>query len=90
LVLPLQNLYRRLNQTFRKNGFVEAVGSLCEPHYADLEKGGWPGINPVVYGKMMMVGFFEDLLSQRTSTSRCDDSRAIRESWLSEWIGPSS
>ena len=28
---------------------------------------------------MLMVGFFEDLPSQRAIAARCDDSRAIRE-----------
>jgi transposase len=33
----------------------------------------------VTYFKMLMVGFFEDLPSQRAIAARCDDNRAIRE-----------
>lgn len=71
--------YRKLEETLRKKGFAEEVWKLCEPAYADESKGGRPGIDPVVYFKMQMVGFFEDLPSQRAIAARCDDSRAIRE-----------
>jgi transposase len=71
--------YQKLDATLRKHHFSEQVWKLCKPAYADLSKGGRPGIDPVVYFKMQMVGFFEDLPSQRAISSRCDDSRAIRE-----------
>ena len=71
--------YRKLDETLRENRFAEEVWKLCAPHYADAEKGGRPGIDPVTYFKMLMVGFFEDLPSQRAIAARCDDSRAIRE-----------
>jgi hypothetical protein len=71
--------YRRLEGTLQEKGFAAGVWKLCAPAYADLSKGGRPGIDPVVYFKMQMVGFFEDLPSQRAIASRCDDSRAIRE-----------
>lgn len=71
--------YRRLNETLRESRFAEEVWKLCAPHYAEAEKGGRPGIDPVTYFKMLMVGFFEDLPSQRAIAARCDDSRAIRE-----------
>jgi transposase len=71
--------YRKLEETLKAKGFAAEVWKLCEPAYADASKGGKPGIDPVVYFKMQMVGFFEDLPSQRAIASRCDDSRAIRE-----------
>src|SRR5688572_11069231 len=39
---------------------------------------GRPGIDPVVYLKMIMVGFFEDLPSERAIAARCADSMSIR------------
>ena len=54
--------YRRVNATFEKIGFARKVWAICEPAYADPSKGGRPGIDPVVYLKMLTVGFFEDLL----------------------------
>src|SRR5215218_9086703 len=71
--------YRKLEETLRRMEFAKKVWELCEPAYADESKGGRPGIDPVVYFKMQMVGFFEDLPSQRAIAARCDDSRAIRE-----------
>lgn len=71
--------YQKLKETLQRLGFAEEVWKLCEPHYAEEKKGGRPGIDPVIYFKMLMVGFFEDLGSQRAIAARCDDSRAIRE-----------
>jgi len=51
---------------------------LCAPAY-DKSGVGRPGIDPVVYLKMMMVGFFEDLPSERAIAARCADSIAIRQ-----------
>src|SRR5437870_10034888 len=44
----------------------------------DARKGGQPGIDPEVYFKMLMVGFFENLASERAIAARCADSLAIR------------
>lgn len=71
--------YVKLNETLAKMSFAEKVWEVCLPHYADEKKGGRPGIDPVVYFKMQMVGFFENLPGQRAIAARCDDSRAIRE-----------
>ena len=40
----------------------------------DAQKGGQPGIDPEVYFKMLMVGFFENLASERAIAARCADS----------------
>src|SRR5215217_2215005 len=71
--------YRKLEATLQELGFAAEVWKLCQPVYAKASRGGRPGIDPVVYFKMLMVGFFEDLPSQRAIAARCDDSRAIRE-----------
>lgn len=71
--------YRKLEATLQAQNFATEVWKLCQPAYADEQRGGRPGIDPVVYFKMLMVGFFEDLPSQRAIAARCDDSRAIRE-----------
>jgi transposase len=70
--------YRRVNQTLEKMGFAKKVWEVCKPAYADASKGGRPGIDPVVYLKMLMVGFFENLPSERAIASRCADSFSIR------------
>ena len=71
--------YVKLNGTLKQMRFAEKVWELCLAHYAEEKKGGRLGIDPVVYFKMQMVGFFENLPGQRAIAARCDDSRAIRE-----------
>jgi len=51
--------YRRVNATLAKMNFARQVWAICEPAYADPARGGRPGIDPVVYLKMLMIGFFE-------------------------------
>ena len=70
--------YERVDETLRKMGFAQEVWRICEPAYAKAARGGRPGIDPVVYLKMLMVGFFEDLPSERAIASRCADSFSIR------------
>jgi transposase len=70
--------YRRVNRTLEKVQFAKQVWKICQPAYADPSRGGRPGIDPVVYLKMLMVGFFEDLPSERSIASRCGDSLSIR------------
>jgi hypothetical protein len=68
--------YRRVNATLEKMDFARQVWAICEPAYADASRGGRPGIDPVVYLKMLTVGFFEDLPSERAIASRSDTSTA--------------
>ena len=70
--------YRRVNATLEKMDFARQVWTICAPAYADASRGGRPGIDPVVYLKMLTVGFFEDLPSERAIASRCADSLSIR------------
>ena len=70
--------YGKLEETLESFGFAAKVRALCAPAYK-TSGAGRPGIDPVVYLKMMMVGFFENLPSERAIASRCDDSIAIRQ-----------
>jgi transposase len=70
--------YAKLEETLESFGFATKVRALCAPAY-NTSGAGRPGIDPVVYLKMMMVGFFENLPSERAIAARCDDSIAIRE-----------
>src|SRR5712664_3875124 len=69
--------YAKLEETLESFGFAEKVRALCAPAYKG-GKAGRPGIDPVVYLKMIMVGFFEDLPSERAIAARCADSMSIR------------
>ena len=79
VVLPAKcRFYSKLAETLESFGFADKVRELCAPAY-DQSGNGRPGIDPVVYLKMMMVGFFEDLPSERAIAARCADSIAIRQ-----------
>jgi transposase len=71
------NFYAKLEQTLESFGFAAKVRALCAPAY-NKSGVGRPGIDPVVYLKMIMVGFFEDLPSERAIAARCADSLSIR------------
>ena len=70
--------YELLNETLERMNFPGQVRAICAPAYADEAKGGRPGIDPVVYFKMLMIGFFEGLESERQIASRCADSLSLR------------
>ena len=70
--------YRKLDETLGQIGFTEGVREICKPAYADSSRGGRPGIDPAVYFKMLMIGFFENLPSERSIASRCADSLSLR------------
>ncbi len=70
--------YELLNETLEKINFAEQVWTSCAPAYAEAKRGGRPGIDPVTYFKMLMVGFFEGLASERAIAARCADSLSLR------------
>jgi len=79
VVLPAKGrFYSKLEETLESFGFADKVRALCAPAY-DKSGTGRPGIDPAVYLKMIMVGFFEDLPSERAISARCADSIAIRQ-----------
>lgn len=69
--------YTALEQQLGEARFDEFVEDLCAPFYA--EKRGRPSIPPGVYFRMLFVGYFEGLDSQRGIAWRCQDSLSIRE-----------
>jgi len=77
---PAHSFYQKLDAALAEFGFGEQVRGLAAPFYEmDARKGGQPGIDPEVYFKMLMVGFFENLASERAIAARCADSLSIRE-----------
>ena len=69
--------YAQLDATLHSFDFAAQARALCAPAYS-ATGAGRPGIDPLVYFKMLMVGFFEDLASERGMAERCSDSIAIR------------
>lgn len=70
--------YLKLEDSLQDIGFAKGVREICRPAYAEASKGGRPGIDPAVYFKMLMIGFFENLPSERSIASRCADSLSLR------------
>ena len=70
--------YELLNRTLEEMEFASQVWALCAPAYAAAARGGRPGIDPVVYFKMLMIGFFEGIESERAIALRCEDSLSLR------------
>jgi transposase len=68
--------YDRLNRLLADHSFDRFAEDLCRPHYADGQ--GRPGIPPGVYFRMLLVGYFEGIDSQRGIAWRCADSLALR------------
>jgi transposase len=73
---PGHVFYQRLNRLLREAGFDAYVEELCEPYYAQA---GRPGIPPGTYIRMLFVGYFEGIDSQRGIAWRCKDSLSLRE-----------
>lgn len=59
---PGHPFYSKLNQVLAAAGFDEFVETLCSSAY---KHGGRPGIPPGVYFRMLFVGYFEGIDSQR-------------------------
>lgn len=73
---PGHPFYEALNRLLAEAKFDEQVESWCEPHYAGS---GRPGLAPGVYFRMLLVGYFEGLDSQRGIAWRCSDSLSLQE-----------
>lgn len=67
--------YERLNRLLEACGFDEFVESICKPFYAAL---GRPSLVPGMYFRLLMVGYFEGIDSERGIAWRAADSLGIR------------
>jgi transposase len=75
---PGHPFYRRLNQLLAEAGFDRWIEARCRAYYATQEKRGQPSIPPGVYFRMLLVGYFEGIDSQRGIAWRCADSLSLR------------
>ena len=72
---PGHPFYTKLNTVLAEAAFDEFVEKLCAPYY---KEGGRPSIPPGIYFRMLFVGYFEGLDSQRGIAWRCADSLGLR------------
>src|SRR3954468_17028967 len=67
--------YQRLNQVLDAHGFDEFVEAQCAPFYATL---GRPSLLPGTYFRLLLIGYFEGIDSERGIAWRTGDSLALR------------
>ena len=73
---PAHPFYQKLNALLATAGFDLFCANSCRKFYA--AKMGRPSIPPAVYFRMLMLGYFEKLDSEREIAWRCADSLALR------------
>jgi hypothetical protein len=74
---PGHPFYQKLNALLAEAGFDVWLEKLCAPYYAT--EMGRKSIPPGVYFRMVLIGYFEGLSSQRGIAWRCCDSRSLAE-----------
>ncbi len=74
---PGHPFYKRLSELFKEHDFDTFVEGLSAPFYA--ERMGRPSLPPTVYFRLMLVGYFEGLDSERGIAWRLADSLSLRE-----------
>lgn len=73
---PGHPFYQRLNEVLAKHGFDEWVEGQCQRFYA--ERMGRPSLPPGTYFRILLVGYFEGIDSERGIAWRIADSLALR------------
>ena len=74
---PGHAFYRRLDTLLAQCGLDDADEAACRPYYDAC--GGRDSIAPGVYFRMLFIGYFEAIDSQRGIAWRCADSLSLRE-----------
>ena len=76
-VAPSHPFYRRLNDVLRAGDFDAFVERTCQKFYA--ARMGRPSVAPGVYFRLLLLGYFEGLDSERGIAWRAADSLALRD-----------
>jgi transposase len=74
---PGHPFYKQLNRLLAEDGFDHWLEKHCRPYYHATQ--GRPSIPPGVYFRMILIGYFEGISSQRGIAWRCCDSRSLAE-----------
>ena len=73
---PGHAFYERLNELLDQHGFDRQVEHLCRKFYKPQY--GRPSLGPGVYFRMLLIGYFEGLDSERAIAWRAADSLSLR------------
>jgi transposase len=75
---PGHRFYEKLNELLSEAKFDRRVEQICSPYFEGDDKPGRPSIAPGVYFRMLFVGYFEGIESERGLEWRCADSLSLR------------
>ena len=70
--------YAELNRLLAEADFDRWIERRCRRYYEQEEKRGRPSLPPGIYFRMLLVGYFEGIDSQRGIAWRCADSLSLR------------
>jgi len=76
---PGHPFYRKLNELLAEANFDRWIERRCQQYYEQEETRGQRSIPPGVYFRMLLVGYFEGIDSQRGIAWRCADSLSLRQ-----------
>lgn len=71
--------YEALSKLLDEARFDEKAEALCAKHYAEDDQPGRPSIAPGLYFRMLLIGYFEGIGSERGIAWRCADSMSLRD-----------
>lgn len=75
---PRHRFYEKLNELLDGAGFDAFVEQLCAPFFAADGKAGRISTRPGVYFRMLFIGYFEGIESERGICWRVEDSLSLR------------
>jgi transposase len=70
--------YQKLNELLAEARFDRWIESRCAPFYEQTETRGQPSLPPGIYFRLLFIGYFENIDSQRGIAWRCSDSLSLR------------
>src|SRR5262245_55736054 len=76
---PGHRFYETLNQLLLESDFDRKAEALCARFYEADGTAGRTSIPPGVYFRMLLIGYFEGLESERGIEWRCADSLSLRQ-----------
>lgn len=75
---PRNVFYERLNKELAGVDFDATVERWCAPYFEEPGRPGRPSVPPGVYFRMLFVGYFEGIESERAIDWRCSDSLSLK------------
>jgi transposase len=75
---PRHRFYEKLNELLNEASFDLFVEELCAPYFAEDGKAGRISTRPGMYFRMLFIGYFEGIESERGICWRVEDSLSLR------------